>query len=234
MKNGIIIGNSTVNRGYLAQMIGEYSDFNITENTHSLKNAQNSIDNHSVAFIFVFDDFEEINVFDLVDCWHTEISIIIISNKPELAAKCYAYHNILDFLMLPLNVARFIKCIAKISNTKTSNPSLKSDIYGQDHFFVKTNKKFVRINYGDLLIVEGLKDYILVRTLYDEYIVHANIGNFTNYLPRDRFMRIHKSYTIAIGHIKTVTSNEMEIGPHLIPIGRSYQEKTLTLLNMKK
>ena len=70
--------------------------------------------------------------------------------------------------------------------------------------------------------------------MYDEYIVHANIGNFTNHLPRDRFMRIHKSYTIAIEHVKTVTSNKMEIGSHVIPIGRSYQEKTLSLLNIKK
>jgi len=47
-------------------------------------------------------------------------------------------------------------------------------------------------------------------------------------------MRIHKSYTIAIEHVKTVTSNKMEIGSHVIPLGRSYQEKTLSLLNIKK
>ncbi len=106
--------------------------------------------------------------------------------------------------------------------------------YEIKHTFVKVNKKFVRINYGELLFIEGLKDYILIRTLYKKYIVHKNIGNFTNHLPRHRFVRIHKSYTVSIDHIETVTSNKIEIGPHLIPIGRFYREKILSLLHIKE
>jgi DNA-binding LytR/AlgR family response regulator len=125
-----------------------------------------------------------------------------------------------------------MKSVAKIYSSQPLNSTLTAEVSQKDHLFVKTNKKLRRINYSDILFIEGLKDYILIKTLYDEYIVHANIGNFTNHLPRDRFMRIHKSYTIAIDHIKTVTSNKMEIGPHLIPMGRSYQKKTLSLLNI--
>ena len=106
--------------------------------------------------------------------------------------------------------------------------------YEMKHTFVKVNKKFVRINFGELLFVEGLKDYSLIRTLYNKYIVHKNIGNFTNHLPRHKFIRIHKSYTVGIDHVETVTSNEIEIGPHLIPIGRFYREKILSLLHIKE
>ena len=234
MINSIILGNNEIKRTYLIHLIDQYSDLDIIENTNSFKNLQNSIQNHSINLIFLFDDFDEIDVFDLINCLHTEIGVVMISKIPELAAKCYAFRNIIDFLTLPLDAARFMKSIAKIYYTQPLNSTLTAEVSQKDHLFVKTNKKLKRINYSDVLFIEGLKDYILIKTLYDEYIVHANIGSFTNHLPRDRFMRIHKSYTIAISHIKTITSNKMEIGPHLIPMGRSYQEKTFSILNIKK
>lgn len=233
MLNVLIIGNNETDRTYLTRIIGEYSDFNIAASTNTLKNAQNSFENHNVEFIFLFDDFTKIDIFDLVSYWHTEIKIIIISKKPELAARCFEYHNIIDFLIQPLNVARFIKCMAKIYFMKPIKVISKKEKYEVDYTFVKVNKKYIRINHNELLFVEGLKDYTLIRTLYKKYIVHKNIGNFTNHLPRDKFIRIHKSYTVGIDHIETVASNEIEIGPHLIPIGRSYREKILFLLRIK-
>ena len=234
MYNVLIIGNNEVDRAYLTQMILEYSDFNITASTNTLKNVQNSFEKHIIEFVFIFDDFAKIDIFDLVSFWHTEINIIIISKTPKLAARCYEYHNIIDFLIQPLNVARFIKCIAKIYSVNPIKNISKIEKYRLDHTFVKVNKKFVRISYGELLFIEGLKDYTLIITLYNKYIVHKTIGNFTNHLPRDKFVRIHKSYTVGVDHIKTVTPNEIEIGPHLIPIGRSYREKILSLLHIKE
>ena len=87
MINGIIIGNDEIKRTYLIHLIDQYSDLDIIENTDSLKNLQNSIQNYSIDFIFLFDDFNEIDVFDLVNCWHSEIGVIMISKTPELAAK---------------------------------------------------------------------------------------------------------------------------------------------------
>ena len=234
MINSIILGKDEIKKTYLIHLIHQYSDLVIVENTDSLKNLQNSIQNHSIDLIFLYDDFDEIDVFHLVSCWHSEIGVIMISKTPELAAQCYAYRNIIDFLTLPFDAARFMKSVAKIYSTQPLKSTRTPEVSQKDHLFVKTDKKLRRINYSDVLFIEGLKDYIIIKTLYDEYIVHANIGNFTNHLPRDRFMRIHKSYTIAIEHVKTVTSNKMEIGSHVIPLGRSYQEKTLSLLNIKK
>ena len=57
-------------------MILEYSDLNITESTNALKNAQNSFEKHAVEFIFLFDDFTKIDIFDLVSCWHTEVKLL--------------------------------------------------------------------------------------------------------------------------------------------------------------
>ena len=82
MINGIIIGNDEIKRTYLIHLIDQYSDLDIIENTDSLKNLQNSIQNYSIDFIFLFDDFDEIDVFDLVNCWHSEIGVIMISKTP--------------------------------------------------------------------------------------------------------------------------------------------------------
>ena len=115
-----------IKRTYLIHLIDQYSDLDIIENTDSLKNLQNSIQNHSIDLIFLFDDFDEIDVFDLVNCWHSEIGVIMISKTPELAAKCYAYRNIIDFLTLPLDAARFMKSVAKIYSTQPLKSTLTS------------------------------------------------------------------------------------------------------------
>ena len=70
--------------------------------------------------------------------------------------------------------------------------------------------------------------------MYKKYIVDKNSGNFTNHLTRNKIIRIHKSYTVGIDHIETVTSNEIEIGPHLVLIGLTYREKILFLLRIKE
>ena len=99
MINSIILGKDEIKKTYLIHLIHQYSDLVIVENTDSLKNLQNSIQNHSIDLIFLYDDFDEIDVFHLVSCWHSEIGVIMISKTPELAATmlCISqHHRLLD------------------------------------------------------------------------------------------------------------------------------------------
>ena len=77
---------------------------------------------------------------------------------------------------------------------------------------------------NDILLIESLKDYIKVITIVGDYLVHKTMTSISNELPSDNFIRIHRSFTVAINKITSVEGNSIEIGKRRIPIGRNYLE----------
>ena len=84
------------------------------------------------------------------------------------------------------------------------------------------DKKLVKIKFEDILYIESLKDYIKVFTIEGSYLVHKSLTGITEELPNDKFIRIHRSFTIAIDKVKSVEGNLVEIATTKIPIGRKY------------
>ena len=88
--------------------------------------------------------------------------------------------------------------------------------------FLKVDKKMMKIKLNDILYIESLKDYIKVFTLTENYLVHKSMTSISEELPSDIFLRIHRSFTIAINKITSVEGNSIEINKKRIPIGRNY------------
>ncbi len=80
----------------------------------------------------------------------------------------------------------------------------------------------------DILVVESLKDYLKINTLTNRYIIHQTLTSFTDQLPSDSFIRIHRSYTIAIDKIDTLEGNSVEISGIRYTIGRTYIDEVKT------
>ena len=98
------------------------------------------------------------------------------------------------------------------------------------HLFLKVDKKIVKVKFEDILLVESLKDYVLVKTIYEDLIVHFNLQSFTKLLPESKFIRIHRSFTIAIDKVYSISGNIIEIGSHKVPIGRMYKQEVKSIL----
>ena len=89
--------------------------------------------------------------------------------------------------------------------------------------FVKVDKKKLQKVYlDDIIVIESLKDYIRIKTKNNKYIIHKTLSSFTEELPAEKFIRIHRSYTIAIDKIDTIEGNSVEIQGVRYTIGRSY------------
>ncbi|MNR40006.1 LytTr DNA-binding domain protein [compost metagenome] len=81
-----------------------------------------------------------------------------------------------------------------------------------------------KIFFNEILVIESLKDYLKINTLTGKYIIHSTLQDFTDLLPERNFLRIHRSYTIAIDKIDAVEGNSIEIEGLRYVIGRSYME----------
>ena len=80
----------------------------------------------------------------------------------------------------------------------------------------------MKLFYADILFVESIKDYICIHTVNGQYVIHQTLSGFTATLPGDKFMRIHRSYTVALLWINSLSGSTIHLNGHDLPIGRNY------------
>ena len=157
--------------------------------------------------------------------------VIITTAYKEFAADSYDL-DVLDYLVKPIPFPRFLKSINKLTQRIHSNENLKSSTLKKDesYIFLKVDKKLVKVKYDDILFIESLKDYIKVCTTIENYIVHKSLASITEELPKSNFLRIHRSYTIAIDKVKSIEGNSIEINKKRLPIGRKHINNTKQII----
>lgn len=131
-----------------------------------------------------------------------------------------------DYLVKPISFQRFLKCIQKVERSLKIKHNMGSNAPENPFIFIKINNKTLKkVFLNDILVVESLKDYLKVITKTDKYIIHSTLTNFTEQLPSESFIRIHRSFTVAIDKIDTIAGNQLEIDGIRYGIGRTYLEE---------
>jgi DNA-binding LytR/AlgR family response regulator len=156
--------------------------------------------------------------------------VVLTTAYSEYALESYEF-NVIDYLLKPISYERFSKTVNKIKEGRlfSQEPKDKSGS-PQDHIFIKSNSKFFKVNFSEIMYVEGMKDYLKIYTPEYKLITHQTMSEMEKLLPAGRFMRVHKSYIVAIPFIKSIYGNAIEIDKATIPIGGSFKEKVMTLV----
>jgi len=148
--------------------------------------------------------------------------VIMTTAHEEHALKSFELEAI-DYLVKPISLPRFLKSVDRIIGLKRGTQSSSDGVREKPSIFVKVDKKKLqKIFLDEIMVVESLKDYIRIITPTSKYIVHSTLSSFTDELPSERFLRIHRSYTIAIDKVRVVEGNSVEVGGMRYTIGRSY------------
>ena len=194
--------------------------------TNSLE-ALNFINSNAIDAVFLDIKMPVMSGFELIRLVENEQKprIIITTAYREFAAESYDL-DVLDYLVKPIPLPRFIKCIKKISTEINLKNNIKMESFRvEPHLFIKVDKKMVKLIIDEILFIEGMKEYIKVVTTDKTYITHKSLSSLTDQLPVDQFARIHKSYTIALNKIKFIEGNRIQIQSFTIPRGRNYNKE---------
>ncbi|MFT3978967.1 MAG: LytTR family DNA-binding domain-containing protein [Ferruginibacter sp.] len=149
--------------------------------------------------------------------------VILTTAYSEYALEGYEY-NVADYLLKPFSYDRFRKAIDKVLNSHTTIASLQEEAR-PDHFFIKSEYKLVRVNFDEILYIESLRDYIALHVAGKQKILSLeSLRNMEALLPADNFLRVHKSYIVALNKISFVERSRIVISEAYIPIGDSYSE----------
>ena len=181
------------------------------------------LENGEADVLFLDINMPKMNGLDFAKTLNTKTNVVITTAYREYAVESYDL-NVLDYLVKPIPFNRFLKTINKITQKVYQQKGIQreEDTSNESFIFLKVDKKLVKIKFDAILYIESLKDYIKVFTTIENYLVHKSLTSITEELPDTNFIRIHRSYTIAIDKVKSLEGNLLEIGIARIPIGRKY------------
>ncbi|MBB4802448.1 DNA-binding LytR/AlgR family response regulator [Flavobacterium nitrogenifigens] len=202
-----------------------FTDFEIIATFNNSLEALDFINSTTVDAVFLDINMPMMTGFELISLIESKTKVIITTAFREFAAESYDL-DVLDYLVKPIPLPRFIKCINKITTEYNLKNNIKVETAkGDSHIFIKVDKKMMKINIEEILFVEGMKEYIKVVTPDKTYITHKSLTSLSEELPADKFLRIHKSYVIALNKVKSIEGNRVQIQSYNIPIGRNYSKE---------
>ena len=187
----------------------------------------NSID---VAFLDIH--MPSFSGFDFIKTLKTPIKIILSTSDKNFALEAFEFENVVDYILKPLSVERFTKSINKLFNNNSLESKSSSDLENKDFIFVNVEKRLIKINIPEILLIEARGDYISIRTDQKTYVVHSTLKNIELKLPENTFLRIHRSYIINTSEIIDIQDNSVLIKKHVIPISRSHKTELIKRLNL--
>ncbi|MFT5249617.1 MAG: DNA-binding LytR/AlgR family response regulator [bacterium] len=221
----LIIDDEPLAINVIKNYLKEVENIKVIATYNSAIEALNFLKENEVDLIFLDINMPLLNGLDFIKNLERKPLIIITTAYDEYAVKTYEL-DVIDYLMKPISFPRFLKAINRVlKKLESLNPTSNLKIAKRPHIFIKVDKKMKKIYLDEILVIESLKDYLKIKTLANKYIVHGTLTSFTDKLPSNNFIRIHRSFTIAIDKIDVVQGNSVEIENIRYVIGRSYIEE---------
>ncbi|SEM81317.1 DNA-binding response regulator, LytR/AlgR family [Mucilaginibacter gossypiicola] len=222
----IIVDDEPLAREAIQLLASKIPDLEIVATFNNAMTAKKHMDASAVDLIFLDIEMPGINGIEFARSIPAETLVIFTTAYPEYALEGFELDAI-DYLVKPVKDERFQKAVNKafaynkLLQGEVSTPELPHQ--GDDYFFVKSERKFVKIYFKEILFIEGLKDYVVIQTENQRVMTAMNIKTIHEQLPQHIFVRISKSYVINVKEISSFDNNTVLIRNYEIPIGNSYR-----------
>lgn len=215
----IIVDDEPLAINVLKNYVAQVKEIELLETFSNAVAAATYVQENVVDVIFLDINMPILDGLDFLKNLQNKPMVVMTTAHEEYALQSYELQAI-DYLVKPIPFPRFLKSVQRIIDLKKGADHSQNE---HPSIFVKVDKKKLqKIFLEDILTVESLKDYIRIKTKSDKYIIHRTLSSFTDELPSDKFIRIHRSYTIAIDKVDAIEGNSLEIDGMRYTIGRSY------------
>jgi DNA-binding LytR/AlgR family response regulator len=226
------------------EIIKEYcSKIPFLELIRTFDNALESIDfikNNKIDLLFLDIQMEELTGIQLLHVLKNKPNVIFTTAYDTFAIQGYELDAV-DYLLKPISFERFLKAVNKVSEKLNvehliENKTKEVTIYtpGDDYFFVKTEFRLEKVNFAEIMYIEGMGDYLRIVTPTKRLMTLQNFKKMEEMLPANKFYRVHKSYIIALDKIENIERNRIKITDKLIPISDTYKKPFFDFLEKRK
>lgn len=227
----LIVDDNDIARMTLAHLAKQIPHLTIVREYSNAMEAYLHLQNDPVDLLFLDIEMPEMTGIELTKNLSGRDTIIIFtSSKKEYALEAFEL-NIADYLLKPVTPARFLQAVSKAQAVLDSR---KENIQvGKDEFlFVRDSNITRRLKLDDIFYAEAMGDYVKFYTKEKTFVIHGTMKAAEERLPKDTFIRVHRSYIIAVGKIDTLQDGGIMINGKFIPVADAYRKMLNTRMNV--
>jgi DNA-binding LytR/AlgR family response regulator len=221
----IIVDDEPMAREILENHLQKIDVIELVGSCKNAVEAFNLINSQTIDLIFLDINMPEINGLSFARSINKKIKIIFTTAYRDYAVDGFDLKAV-DFLLKPISFERLIQAIHKYKNENQELPSSKEvplSLDSSDFFFVRSDRKMIKINFEDITYIESLADYVQIHVQDKSIVTRETISSIEAKLPKHDFLRVHRSFIVAVKKIDSFTQEYIEIDQTAIPISRSYK-----------
>ena len=225
MINCLIVDDEPIARKGMLEYIEQVEFLNAVAVCKNAIEASSALQKSHIDLVFLDIQMPKITGIDFLKNLPNPPLVIFTTAFPEYAIEGYEL-NVLDYLLKPISFERFFKAVAKAQaslNLRSKQEISQTGAY----FFIKSNQKIEKILIEDILYIEALSNYVILHTKTKKHIVYMSFKGIESQLPQNLFLKIHKSFMVAVNAIQTIDNDEMILADHVLPISKSYRSAVM-------
>jgi DNA-binding LytR/AlgR family response regulator len=231
----IFVDDNPMARMAMRQLSEHIEALEVVAEFDNATSAYNFLQKNSVDALFLDIEMPDMTGLELLQNLAERPPVVLCTSKREYAAEAFEL-NVVDYLVKPITLPRFIGAIEKLKAQIVSDTEgVKGTTKDVNHIFIRANSSLIRLDLADIYYIQALGDYVTFVTTTKKYTAHLTMQNIEKALPSPQFLRVHRSYIVNTPRIDAIEEGTMLIiNKQVVPLGEQYKSNLMKKLNLLK
>ena len=230
MINCLVVDDEPIAREGIMEYIRQIEYLHPVAQCKSAAEAAGLLQKNKIDLIFLDIQMPKLTGIEFVKALADPPLIIFTTAYSEYALEGFEL-DVVDYLLKPISFARFVKAAEKAQHFLHARETEVS--ITDDFFFIKCNGKIEKIVMSDVIYIEAMANYVIIHTKQKKYITYLTFTGISGQLSAKHFVRIHKSFLVAVLAIQTIDGNEIITSLIRLPLSKNYRDEVMTRIESK-
>jgi DNA-binding LytR/AlgR family response regulator len=222
----LIVDDEPLAQEVLEHYVQRVDELQLIKKCSNAMEAVQILHKEKVDLIFLDIQMPAMDGLSLLKSLKNPPAVILTTAFPKYAIESYDL-DVVDYLLKPISFERFLKAVNKVIDQRKGP---QEEYATAEYLFLKVDSKLVKVNFSDIVYIEGMKDYLKIFVKEKLLVVHQTMKRIEELLPKNKFIRVHKSYIVSLGALNSIVGNMVEINGKEIPIGANYKEQLIKMV----
>ena len=227
----LIIDDNPLARLALRNMASEIEGLQLAGECESAMEAFNFLQKNPADLLLLDVELPGMSGLELLKSLDHQPLAILITSKTDYAVEGFDL-QVVDYIVKPVALPRLLKAVQRAMERFEAQHPASAEELGASHLFARVNNQLLRIDFDDVLFVQALGDYVVFQTTGKKHPVHLTMKAVEERLPASRFLRVHRSYIVALNKIANLEQNSLLVGKHIVPVSENYKGELMQKLNV--
>lgn len=227
--NVLIVDDEFLARKLLTEYVSKIDYLQLVDTCPDATKAMEILNNEHIDILLLDIQMPDISGMEMLKLINNKPAVILTTAYSEYAVDAFSL-GVVDYLLKPFDYARFFQAINKAVNI-TNNTSENTVDTSNNYMMIKADYKLYKVNYEDLLFIEGQHEYVTFHTKTKRITALYSLRNLEDTLPKDKFVRTHKSFIVSIKDIEDIDKANVTVAGNKIPVGASFRDALIERLS---